>query len=158
MLLGWLEKFVCGQGLRPGRDACALFWKEAVLTRTRESWQLEQWGAAIRWYLRWLENQRATGGEVRSLRERVRDAVNRAGARRGLAPRTRETYGRWAAAFAGWVGNDRAMLRPEKGRDFLAWQVIDTNATTHAFRHSFATLIRYGYTGTSGYVETQCCR
>ena len=125
MLLGWLEKFVCGRGLRPDRDACALFWKEAVLTRTRESWQLEQWGAAIRWYLRWLENQRATGGEVRSLAERVRDAVNRAGARRGLAPRTRETYGRWAAAFAGWVGNDREMLRPDKGRDFLEWQVAD---------------------------------
>jgi hypothetical protein len=141
MLLGWLEKFVCGQGLRPGRDACALFWKEAVQSRTRENWQLEQWGAAIRWYLRWLDNQRVTGGEVRSLRERVRDAVNRAGARRGLAPRTRETYGRWAAAFAGWVGNDREMLRPDKGRDFLEWQVADRKVSFGTQRQALNAMV-----------------
>ena len=123
MLLGWLEKFVGGKGLRPGREACRVFWKEAVMARSREAWQIEQWGAAIRWYLRWLEHQRAEGGEVRSLPERVRDAVFRAGARRGLAPRTRETYGRWVAAFAVWAGEDRVMMRPEKGRDFLVWQV-----------------------------------
>ena len=123
MLLGWLEKFVCGKGLHPGREACQRFWRESVLARTREGWQLEQWGAAIRWYLRWLEHQQAAGGEVRSLPERARDAVWRAGARRGLAPRTRETYGRWAASFAVWAGDGRAMLQPEKGRDFLEWQV-----------------------------------
>lgn len=123
MLLGWLEKFAIGRGLRPGRDSCTSFWKESVMTRPRESWQIDQWGAAIRWYLRWLENRQAVGGEVRSLPERARDAVDRAGARRGLAPRTRETYGRWAAAFALWAGNDREMLEPEKGRDFLEWQV-----------------------------------
>ena len=125
MLLGWLEKFVCGRGLQPGRAACERFWKEAVVTRSREGWQLEQWGAAIRWYLRWLEHERAAGGEVRSLPERVRDAVCRAGARRGLAPRTRETYSRWAASFAVWAGDGRAMMRPEKGRDFLEWQVAE---------------------------------
>ncbi|MCB1130615.1 MAG: integron integrase [Verrucomicrobiae bacterium] len=125
MLLGWQEKFVCGRGLQPGREACERFWREAVLARTREAWQLEQWAAAIRWYLRWLENTRAAGGEVRSLPERVRDAVYRAGARRGLAPRTRETYSRWAASFALWAGDDRAMMRPDKGRDFLEWQVSE---------------------------------
>ena len=56
------------------------------MVRNREGWQIEQWGAAIRWYLRWFENRLEAGGEVRSLPERVRDAVNRAGARRGLAP------------------------------------------------------------------------
>lgn len=125
MLLGWMEKFVSGKGLQPGRDACREFWKGAVMVRNREAWQIEQWGAALRWYLRWLEYQRAEGGEVRSLPERVRDAVYRAGARRGLAPRTRETYGRWVAAFAVWAGDGRAMMRPEKGRDFLIWQVTD---------------------------------
>ena len=125
MLLGWMEKFVCGKGLQPGRGSCEKFWKEAVLARTRESWQLEQWGAAIRWYLRWLENARAAGDEVRSLPERARDAVYRAGARRGLAPRTRETYGRWAAAFALWAKDGRAMMRSENGRDFLEWQVSE---------------------------------
>jgi len=125
MLLGWLDKFVCGRRLQPGREACELFWKESVMVGNREGWQIEQWGAAIRWYLRWLENQQVVGGELRSLAERVRDAVNRAGARRGLAPRTRETYGRWAVSFAVWVGDDRAMLMPERGRDFLEWQVTD---------------------------------
>ncbi len=123
MLLGWMEKFVCGKGLRPGRAACERFWKEAVMARGREAWQIEQWGAAIRWYLRWLEHRQAKGGETRSLPERVRDAVYRAGARRGHAPRTRETYGRWAAEFAVWAGDARAMMRPEMGRDFLVWQV-----------------------------------
>jgi hypothetical protein len=75
------------------------------MTRTREAWQIDQWGAALRWYLRWLDYQQAKGGEVRSLLERVRDAVFRAGARRGLAPRTRETYGRWVASFAVWAGD-----------------------------------------------------
>lgn len=141
MLLGWLEKFVCGRGLSPGREACERFWKEAVLARTREGWQLEQWAAAIRWYLRWLEHQVAAGGEVRSLPERVRDAVWRAGARRGLAPRTRETYGRWAAAFAVWAGDGRAMMRPEKGRDFLEWQVAERKVSYSTQKQALNALV-----------------
>lgn len=141
MLLGWLDKFVCGKGLQPGRDACALFWKEAVMVKDREGWQLEQWGAAIRWYLRWLDNQTSTGGEVRSLSERVRDAVNRAGARRGLAPRTRETYGRWAVSFAVWAGDDRAMLRPDRGRDFLEWQVTDRKVSYSTQKQALNALV-----------------
>lgn len=125
MLLGWLAKFVAGNGLPPGREACARFWKEQVLGKPREGWQIEQWGAAIRWYLRWLEHQHAKGGEVRSLPERVRDAVDRAGARQGKAPRTRETYGRWLAQFAAWAGDARAVMRPAKARDFLIWQVTE---------------------------------
>jgi len=70
MLLGWLEKFTSAHGLRPGRETCTRFWKESVMTRTREAWQIDQWGAALRWYLRWLEHQQAKGGEVRSLPER----------------------------------------------------------------------------------------
>lgn len=123
MLLGWLEKFVSSRRLQPGRKACEQFWKESVTSRHRESWQLEQWGAAMRWYLRWLENQQSRGGEVRSLPERVRDAVSRAGARRGQQPRTRETYGSRLASFAAWAGDGRAMMDPAKGRDFLIWQV-----------------------------------
>ncbi len=43
MLLGWMEKFVCGKGLQPGRAACERFWKESVMARGREAWQIEQW-------------------------------------------------------------------------------------------------------------------
>lgn len=123
MLLGWMEKFVSAKGMVPGRTACARFWRESVMIRQREAWQIEQWGAAVRWYLRWLENQQAAGREVRGLSQRVRDAVYRAGARRGLAPRTRETYARWVASFAEWAGDGRAMMQAAKGRDFLIWQV-----------------------------------
>ena len=132
MLLGWLDKFVAGSGSSPGREVCERFWREQVRSKPREKWQLDQWGAAMRWYLRWLEHRKAKGGEVRSLPERVRDAVDRAGARQGKAVRTRETYGRWAAMFAVWAGDEQAVMRPDKARDFLSWQVAER-------RVSFAT-------------------
>jgi len=139
MLLGWLDKFACGNNLRPGRESCERFWKEQVKTRSREAWQIEQWGAAIRWYLRWLDHQQAKGGEVRGLAERVRDAVYRAGARRGQAPRTREAYSRWVCAFAGWAGDGRAMMKPQMGRDFLVWQV-DERKVSYATQKQASTL------------------
>jgi hypothetical protein len=125
MLLGWLERFRLNQGLPAGRDACERFWKESVMARPREPWQAEQWAGAIRWYLRWLENRYETGGEVRSLEERVRMAVEKAGARRGLALRTRETYGRHAGQFARWTGDAREVRKPEKGRDYLSCLVSE---------------------------------
>jgi integron integrase len=152
MLLGWMEKFISGQGLRPGREACQRFWKESVMVRNREAWQIEQWGAAIRWYLRWLEHQQAKGGETRSLPERVRDAVYRAGARRGLALRTRETYARWVASFAGWAGEDRAMMRPEKGRDFLVWQV-DERKVSYATQKQALNALVFFYKAVCGMEE-----
>jgi integron integrase len=123
MLLGWFDKFQRSRGLPAGRAGCERFWKEAVKARVRENWQLEQWGAALRWYLRWLENHQAKGVDVRSLPQRVSDAVERAGARRGLQPRTRETYARRVAQFAVWAGDARAMMDERRGRDFLTWLV-----------------------------------
>ncbi len=55
----------------------------------------------------------------------MRYAVKRAGARRGLARLTRETYGRWAADFARWTGAARAILDLGRGRDYLAWLVAE---------------------------------
>jgi hypothetical protein len=141
MVLGWLEKFVCSKGMCPGRPACERFWREGVMVRHREAWQIEQWGAAIRWYLRWLENRKAAEGEVRGLAQRVRDAVSRAGARRGLAPRTRETYGRWVVSFAEWVGEDRAMMNPAKGRDFLIWQVEERKVSYSTQKQALNSLV-----------------
>ncbi len=132
MVLGWLEAFRVRRRLAPGREACKRFWWEHVRSKERPAWQLEQWSEAIRWYLRWLKHLREAGGEARSLEERVRDAVDRAGARRGLARQTRGTYGRWAVDFARWTGAARAMLDPGKGRDYLAWLVAER-------RVSFAT-------------------
>jgi hypothetical protein len=52
MLLGWLEKYVAVSGLAPSREVCERFWKEQVRAKPREKWQLDQWGAAMRWYVR----------------------------------------------------------------------------------------------------------
>ena len=101
--------------MSPSREACERFWKEQVRAKPRGKWQLDQWGAAMRWYVRGLEYRKVKGGEVRSLPERLRDAVDRAGARQGKSVRTRETYGRWAAMFAVWAGDERAVMRPDKG-------------------------------------------
>ena len=38
MLLGWLDKFLCANGLEPGRLTCERFWKESVKVRVRENW------------------------------------------------------------------------------------------------------------------------
>ena len=65
MLLGWLEKFIAGSGLSPGREACERFWKEQIRAKPREKWQVDQWAAAMRWYVRWLEHRAAKGGEGR---------------------------------------------------------------------------------------------
>jgi integrase len=125
MVLGWFETFRSRQRLVAGREACVLFWRDQVKSKERPGWQLEQWAAAIEWYLRWVGNTRERGDDPRTLEERVRDAVERAGSRRGLARLTRETYGRWAAGFARWAGEARAMLDPGKGRDFLTWLVAE---------------------------------
>jgi integrase len=120
MLLGWFERFRVNLGLPAGREACSRFWRESVLAKPREPWQTEQWAMAIRWYLRWVENRYESGGEVRTLEERVRMAVEKAGARRGLALRTRETYGQHAGRFARWAGDAGEVRKPERARDYLS--------------------------------------
>jgi len=129
MLLGWLERWRVNLGQPAGRESCVKFWREAVLAKRREPWQLEQWAAALRWYLRWLENRYQAGIEVRSLEERVRQAVERAGARRGLAARTRETYGRHAARFARWAGDPKEVMKPERARDYLSALVTERHVS-----------------------------
>jgi hypothetical protein len=29
--------------MQPGRPACERFWRESVMVRHREAWQIEQW-------------------------------------------------------------------------------------------------------------------
>lgn len=59
--------------------------------KDQEPWQLQQWAEAFRWYVGWLRHAESDGRETRTLEERVRDAVNRIGARRN-----RQTYAGWA--------------------------------------------------------------
>ncbi len=125
LLLSWFENWRVSQQLPPGREAARAFWVQQVKVKRREAWQVEQWKEAICWYLQWLKHAEAAGQEARTLEERVYQAVDRAGGRRGLAKRTRQTYGRWAARFARWAGDAKATLQQARGREFLTSLVVE---------------------------------
>lgn len=125
LVLGWFENWRIGQQMGPGREAARVFWLRQVKSKPRADWQLSQWAEALRWYLQWLKFAQENGTEVLSLEERVYRAMERAGGRRGLALRTRQTYGRWAVRYARWVGEARAMLKQERARDFLTMLVTE---------------------------------
>lgn len=108
--LGWYESWRLVRRESAGVESARRFWKEMVLNKTREPWQLEQWAMGMRWFLRWLEFAREKGVDYRSLAERVRDAVESAGARRGLMLGTRRCYGSWAARFAATAENPAEVM------------------------------------------------
>jgi integron integrase len=127
LVLEWFENFRLRYELAAGRDAARVFWKSEVLREgvTREDWQLEQWEAAIQWYLNWLAACAEAGADHRSLAERVRAAVHSAGSRRGLARRTKICYGGWAARFAVFAGGEREVMKVETASRFLMAVVED---------------------------------
>ena len=132
VFLRWFEKWRVADRLEANVETGRAFWRAQVLAKPREDWQLEQWAEAMRWFLGWLEVIRREGGEVCSLEERVRTAVDNAGARRGLALRTRRTYAGWLVRFAGWAGTAQAVMDEGKARDWLSTLVTER-------RVSFAT-------------------
>ena len=113
--------------LEAGREAAKSFWRTEVLRegRQREPWQLEQWEAAVRWYLNWLKACAEAEADHRSLPERLRTAVNSAGARRGLARRTKQCYGAWAARYGAFAGGEREVMQEETATRFLTSVVED---------------------------------
>ena len=113
--------------MEAGREAAKVFWTNEVLRkdRTREDWQLVQWGDAIQWYLKWLGACAEVRADHRSLAERVRAAVRSACARRGLAPRTKQCYGAWAARYAAFAGNEGAVMEVATATRFLTSVVLD---------------------------------
>jgi site-specific recombinase XerD len=134
--------------LEAGREAAKLFWRTDVLRdgREREKWQLEQWADAIQWYLKWLDACAEAGADHRSLAERVRAAVHSACSRRGLARRTKQCYGAWAARYAVFAGDEREAMKVETATRFLTSVVEDEdcaystqkqalNALAHFFKH-----------------------
>jgi hypothetical protein len=148
LVLEWFENFRLRHGLAAGREAAKVFWKAEVLREDREraKWQLEQWGDAIQWYLKWLEACASDGADHRSLAERLRSAVYSSGARRGLALRTKQCYGAWAARYALFAGDERVAMKVETATRFLTAVVDDEdcgystqkqalNAMAHFFKH-----------------------
>jgi len=127
LVLEWFENFRLRRGLDAGREAARRFWRHEVLRedRPREPWQLEQWENAIWWYLDWLDACVDQGADHRSLPERVRAATNAAGARRGLARRTKQCYGMWVARYAAFAGDAREVMQVETATRFLTSVVDD---------------------------------
>lgn len=128
-LLSWFETWRAARRLQPNVESARQFWKQEVVIKDRKHWQLEQWAEAVRWYLRWLEICAREGRPTVSLAEKVRDAVERTGARRGLALKTRQGYGGWSARFAAWAGTRERVLNPECARDWLGKLVSETNVS-----------------------------
>ncbi len=120
--LEWFESWRMRKRLEATRGTAVVFWRNQVVRKgnEREKWQLAQWGDAMDWFLTWVRNCKEVGGEMRTVPERVRDAVEMTGARRGLAPRTRVTYGQCAARYAKWAGSAAHAMNPKNGRDWLA--------------------------------------
>ncbi|GAA5480617.1 integron integrase [Haloferula helveola] len=127
MTLEWFENFRLRREMPAGRAAARLFWREEVLREgvDREKWQLEQWEAALQWYLEWLAACAEAGADHRSLPERVRAAVRSAGSRLGLARRTKLCYSGWAARYARFAGDQRAAMEVETATRFLTSVVED---------------------------------
>ncbi len=127
LVLEWFENFRLRHELPAGREAAKAFWTTDVLRedRPREEWQLQQWGEAITWYLKWLEACADAGADHRSLPERLRAAVHSACSRRGLAQRTKQCYGAWAARYAVFAGDWRKVMEVETATRFLTSVVVD---------------------------------
>lgn len=127
LVLEWFENFRLRHELAAGREAVRAFWKTEVRRegRLREDWQLEQWEAALHWYLKWLEACAEAKADHRSLPERVRAAVQAAGGRRGLATATKRCYGAWAARYAAFAGGEQDVMEVETASRFLASVVND---------------------------------
>ncbi|MEM1085798.1 MAG: integron integrase [Verrucomicrobiota bacterium] len=127
ILLEWFENFRLRHGMEAGRQAAERFWRSEVLRADaeREDWQLIQWSEGIRWYLDWLDACESAGADHRSLPERVRAAVEAAGSRRGLARRTKQCYGAWAARFAAFAKTEREVMKVTTATDFLQSVVSD---------------------------------
>jgi integron integrase len=148
LVLEWFENFRLRHELPAGREAAKAFWRSEVTRegREREKWQLEQWGDAIQWYLKWLEACSESGADHRSLPERLRTAVHSAGARRGLSKRTKQCYGAWAARYAKFAGTEQEVVLVTTATRFLTSVVEDEdcaystqkqalNALAHFFKY-----------------------
>lgn len=126
MVLGWFENYRMRLDLKAGRAAAEQFWREEVMTeRLREPWQIDQWSAALDWYLRWLKAGEDNNRDCRSLPERLKDATALACARRGLALRTQKSYGGWLVRYAKFCGSERGVMDVTKATQFLESIVKD---------------------------------
>lgn len=142
MILSWFENWRLWHRKLPGQQAARAFWKTQVLEgRDREEWQKTQWTAAFRWYLEWLDLRQKNGKPTQGLAERVRDRVENTAARRGLAYRTRLSYGSWCARFAQWAGSREDVLNESVARDWLGYLVHETDISFSTQKNALNALV-----------------
>ena len=122
-LVSWYEEWRMQAGKGAGRESCVEFWKTRVQSKERTAWQLEQWGEAVRWYLKWLGLAQTAGKDTRTVPERMKEAAISVAARRGLARRTRETYSGWIGRYGTWVNDARRAMDTEEASLFLGYLV-----------------------------------
>lgn len=118
-VLSWIEDWRLKKELPAGREAAKRWWLEVAKAKERPEWQLRQWQEAIRWFLNWLKLCEVAGGDPRSVPERLRDAVHHAGARRGLAYKTRQTYAAWMGRFGVFAGTQEKVMDEGVAREWL---------------------------------------
>ena len=124
-VLSWFEKWRLAKQLPPSIESGRRFWREQVLAKNRESWQIERWTESFRWYKQWLSYCEEEGGETHHLVDKVRSQVFSCGARRGLSWRTRQTYARWIVRFALWVESERDITSTVKASEWLSFLVLE---------------------------------
>ena len=127
--VNWFESWRLAKKLELNRNMAKRFWKEAVICKERTPWQLQEWTEGIRWYLNWVKLCEESGKSPKSLAERMMFAVDRVGARRGLAFRTRKTYGGWVARFGNSVANAHEAQNTELAKEWLAKLVSETKVS-----------------------------
>ena len=109
-VLTWFEGWRLAQGKDAGRSSAREFWREIVQAKPRKDWQLRNWAEGVRWFLDWLEISKRKGTKAVSVAERVHQAMESVGARRGLSPATRKSYRSWVRRFATWAGTEERIL------------------------------------------------
>jgi len=118
-VLSWYEKWRLGRDLAASRASAEIFWREMVKAKERLEWQLENWAEGMAWFLGWLEICEREGKVPGGVPERVRNSVEAAGARRGLARSTRKAYRSWAMRFAIWAETAERVLDENCGSEWL---------------------------------------
>ena len=124
-LVAWFEEWRLARDLKPNRESAKRFWREAVMSKEREQWQLAQWTEAMRWYLNWLKLCQQNGQLVTSVGERMKQAMMQIGARRGLSYNRRKTYGAWVARYGASQRTARQAMDPANAREWLSHLVTE---------------------------------
>ena len=125
----WFESWRLRVGVSASQETARAFWKDQILSKLSHDWQFDQSAEAMRWFLAWLEACQREGCAGSSLTERVYNVVFSAGARRGLALRTRRTYAGWVVRFGRWAQSDKKMMDTGAAREWLTWLVSETKVS-----------------------------